>query len=110
MKALNPEFKIVLNTTSPGDGWLFGNELGDSLKVIDSSNKLAARLNANSNNKAKKNVYNDHFLGRGQASRRRDRNRPFHSQRTYSRKDRGYWKRNKSPSPQRTENNNKRHR
>jgi hypothetical protein len=108
VRTLNPEFKRVLTTTSPGDGWLFGKDLSDSLKDIKHANKLSARLNANTVRSKKQNIYQDNFLGRGQASRGRDRTRRF--QRTYARRDRDYWKRGRSPSPQRKDPINKRHR
>jgi hypothetical protein len=44
VKSLNPEFKNVLTTTTPGNGLLFGDSLNDALKEIDTANKMTARL------------------------------------------------------------------
>lgn len=98
VKSLNPEFKSVLSTTSPGEGWLFGAGLGDSLKEIESSNKLTARLNYKPSRRDYKK--DQSFLERGQASRGRGRPRfqRYQGQRTYGRRQNGY-ERKRSPSP-----------
>jgi hypothetical protein len=87
--SLNPGFKRLLTETSPGEGLLFGNSLGDALKEIESANKMTARLSGNnveddyniSNNNERnynpattsqaRGNRNSSFLGRGQASSRK---------------------------------------
>ena len=101
VKSLNPEFKALLTTTSPGSGLLFGNELTDTLKEIESSNKISARLSFGSGrdfSQAKpparpfssRNSENTSFLGRGQASRKRGwhpNQRTYGGKRPYSHND-----------------------
>ena len=50
---LNPEYKSVLTSTSPGEGLLFGADVGEALKQTETANKLLARLGDN-----KKTDYN----------------------------------------------------
>lgn len=44
VKSLNPEFKPVLFSTSPRNGWLYGKEPSDTLKDIVTTENLTARL------------------------------------------------------------------
>lgn len=110
VKSLNPEFKGVISATSPGEGLLFGNDLSDTLKDIDNTNKMAARLSKPVNNgsaafrtSTQKN-HDDSFLERGQASPTRKRgwrvnNNRF--RRTYGGRGRRehHTNRRRSPSP-----------
>lgn len=84
VKCLNPEFKGMLTTTSPGDGKLFGADLADKLRELESTNKLTARLSARQGTgQARPSTSKESFLDRSQAPQARKRDSPAQYTRTY---------------------------
>ena len=93
--SLNPQFKTLTTATSPGDGLLFGNDLSDVLKEMESSHKMTTRLSSAqpcSSGQARQTS----FLGRGQASSNR-----FKDNNRFRRNQQGWRGRQRSPSPKR---------
>ena len=96
VRSLNPEFRSLISNTSPGDGFLFGGDLSEVLKNIDTNNRLTARLSlpsrksADGPTRAKVSSHQPgSFLGRGQAppfKRKSDNNNRY--ARTYGNKRR----------------------
>jgi hypothetical protein len=114
--ALNPEFRNLADNTTPSEGLLFGNNIADSVKEVESANKLTARLStAASSHRSYGQASSDsrqHFLGRAQGPppRRKEppincyhqntrHNNNYRFQRTYGRKRSP--RRQRSPSPKR---------
>lgn len=106
VKSLNPEFRSLTSSTSPGEGMLFGSSLTDVLKEIETSNKMTARLSGSirrSTGQAKHTAFHtssNSFLGRGQAppAKRKEMNDRF--KRTYSHQHQQQY-RTRTPSPKR---------
>ena len=89
-RSLNPDFKSLLTSTSPGDGWLSRSDWSDALKDIESNNKLTTRLFKTNNSASSQAGFAgssgfNHFLGRGYASSRGKPASQFYK-RTYSKK------------------------
>lgn len=72
VSGLNPEYKHLTETSAPGKGLLFGEDLADSMKEVETTNRLSAKLRVPSNST---NNTSSSFLGKGRSPQNRYRGR-----------------------------------